>query len=107
MPEQVIQRHEAVQHINTGVACIVEFVEANRTKGTGGKLRKLMNWARLTKEVSTDGIVGQYESRDTWERQKTTIDKEIIMMYDPDNTMMHPIPVHYWLLCSLNGKRIV
>lgn len=106
-PEPVIQRHEAVQAINKGTACIIEFVEADRRRGTGGKLRKLVNWARLTKDVDVDGLAGIYSSQQTWDRQKETLGNEVIMMYDPDNTMKHPIPVHYWLLCSYNGKRII
>jgi hypothetical protein len=107
MSENVIERWAAVQQINTGVACTIEYVECNVKKGTGGKLVKLTNWARLTKDVKVDGVAGHFESNETWERQRNTLDKEIIILYNPTNTMQHPRPVHYWLLCSFNGKRIV
>jgi hypothetical protein len=103
----VIERWQAVQQINTGIACTVEYVEADRKRGTGGKLVKLVNWARLTKDVGANGVAGIYQATETFARQRNTLDNEIIMMYDPDNTMKHPKPVHYWLLCSFNGKRIV
>lgn len=105
--EAVIQRWEAVKHINTGVACTVEFVECDRKRGTGGKLRRLVNYALLTKDVKADGVAGMVQQQQTWTRQNDTMGNEIIMLYDPDNTMKHPQPVHYWLLCTLNGKRIV
>lgn len=104
---QVIQRWEAVQLINSGVPVTVEFVEADRRRGTGGRLRKLVNWAILTKDIDTSGLAAHVQRKQTWQRQKITLDNEIIMMYDPDNNMKHPIPVHYWLLCTINGKRIV
>ena len=102
-----ILRSEAVKIINTGVACTVEFVECNRKKGTGGKLRKLINWCRLTMDVPVTGLPGIYQAKETWERQNNTMENEMIMLRDPDNNMKHPIPVHYWLLCSFNGKRII
>lgn len=107
MSNEVIERWQAFQHINTGVAVTVEYVECNRKKGTGGKLVKLTNWALLTKDVPVDGLAGHFENKQTWERQRKTLNKEIIMLYNPVNTMQHPRPVHYWLLCTLNGKRIV
>lgn len=107
MSQDVIERWDAQQLINSGVAVTIEYVEANRKKGTGGKLVKLTNWALLTKDVVVDGLAGHFESKQTWERQRKTMDKEIFMMYNPNNSMQHPKPVHYWLLCSLNGKRVV
>lgn len=107
MSQPVITRWDAVQEINKGMACTIEYVECNVSKGTGGKLVKLTNWARLTKDLAPGGLAGMYQSRETWQRQVDTLDQEIIKMYNPTNNMQHPRPVHYWLLCSLNGKRIV
>lgn len=100
-------RSEAVKMINSGIAVTVEFVECNRKKGTGGRLRKLVNWCRLSIDVAEKGVVGIYQGKETWARKNDTLDNDIIMMRDPDNNMKHPIPVHYWLLCSINGKRII
>lgn len=105
--EQTIQRWDAAQLLMKGTAYTVEYVECDRKRGTGGKLKKLVNWARLVKEVDPGGLAGHYVSKLTWERQKTTLNNEIIMMHDPDNPMKHPVPVHYWLLCSIDGKRII
>lgn len=105
--QPTILRSEAAALINTGVAVTLEYVEADRRRGTGGKLVKLVNWAKMNIDTVSSGLPALYVTRDQFRRQVKTLDKEIITMYHPENTMLHPKPVHYWLMCTLNGKRII
>jgi hypothetical protein len=83
----------------------LDFVKADRKRGTGGELVQLRGWAKMCN--------GVHEARPRHPRynpgsrlgQRGAI--KVVNVHNPQNAQHHPMGVHVLLMLSFNGKRII
>ncbi|RYZ61453.1 MAG: hypothetical protein EOO14_04995 [Chitinophagaceae bacterium] len=103
MIEATILRSEVLRQLDTGEPFNLEFVTADRKRGTGGELIKVQNWV---KRCNTDDCVPLTVGRQqpTTNRKRPT---KTLVIFNPHNRIQHAISVHVRLLQIFNGKRII
>jgi hypothetical protein len=106
--EGTIMRSEVMAEINSGrpFDCL-EFVTADRRRGTGGKLIITRKWRRLFQDMPLENLPGYIKKK--FERMLSTRqgNRKDFVIFNPGLPAQHPITVHYWLMVSFNGKRII
>lgn len=105
-----ILRSEAIKIINSGRPFdSLEFVTADQRRGTGGDLVHKQRWQRITENMKMENLPTFF--RRNFERQNNTHSgsraTKHFVIFNPASLKDHPITVHYWLMVSLNGKRII
>lgn len=107
--EEVIMRSKVMAEINSGRPFkSLEFVTADRRRGTGGDLIECRGWMRLREDMPAPALPSFYRKK--FERMKNTRQPgnlKSFVIFNPGNRATHPITVHYWLMVSFNGKRII
>jgi len=109
--ESTISRYEALKQIDTGKAFSLVFINADRTRGTGGKRVEVVNWVKIVNPDLNMKIPG----RTLTQQEKKNLKKELhqkergIMfnIYNPLKPSQHITAVHYALMTFFNGKRII
>lgn len=105
----VIMRSQVMAEINSGkpFASLV-FVTADRRRGTGGKLIECRKWMRLREDLPPESLPGYLKVK--YKRLVKTRgekNRKDFVIFNPAQPAAHPITVHYWLMQSFNGKRII
>lgn len=106
--EDTIMRSEVMAEINKGKPFkSLEFVTADQRRGTGGKLVLCQKWRRLMQDMALENLP-QYISK-KFKRLLNTRqgNRKDFVIFNPALPAQHPITVHYWLMVSFNGKRII
>jgi hypothetical protein len=57
--EATILRSEVLRQMDTGAAFTLQFITADRKRGTGGELIKVENWTKMTGIPAEEGIPGK------------------------------------------------
>lgn len=98
-----------MQLINTGHPFDLEFVTADRGRGTGGELIKVEKWRKVHKTTEK-----QFGKQEPANRMFTGLSKDpnheehdTFNIFNPANRSDYPRKVHYWLMISYNGKTII
>lgn len=78
-------RSQVLQLLDTGEPATLEFVTADRKRGTGGKWMVLENWVKAGADNK----------------------KGTVLMKNPGAKHAHPVPVHIALIQTFNGKKLV
>jgi hypothetical protein len=98
-----ILRSDVLKQLDNGEPFTMEFVTADRKRGTGGELVEVKSWCKKTNGIN--------EARP---KQKTagqllgyrgTI--KVVNVHNPFNKIAHPIGVHVLLIQTFNGKRVI
>ncbi len=107
---ETIMRSFAIQLINTNKPFDLEFVTADRRRGTGGELIKVENWKKVSKQSAKEEKL----TSKTFSKFEPDVSKnphhflnDTFNIFNPANRSDHPRKVHYWLMISLNGKTII
>jgi hypothetical protein len=104
-----ILRSEVMKLVDTGDPFTMEFVTADRRRGTGGKLIEVINWVKKVGQPVEDTIPGKHIRRkasevkkdpDHWRHGTFNIE-------NPGNKALHLHKVHVPLMQTFNGKKIV
>lgn len=102
--EETVLRSEVLRQMNSGIAFNLEFVKADRRRGTGGQLVKVSGWqkvlAPLPEKAEAPTARKAHHARGVYRPGKT------ILIYNPQHRGGHPTPVHLRLMQFFNGKRI-
>lgn len=107
---QVIMRSQVMAEINSGRPFdSLQFVTADRKRGTGGKLIDCRKWMRLRENLPLKDLPAFLKAK--YERILKTRhagrNTKHFVIFNPAQPVAHPITVHYWLMVSFNGKRII
>lgn len=107
--EATIRRSEALQIIESGVPFTMEFVTADVRRGTGGDLIKVVNWQKVSGQPVAEAVPGQLPAKTTTSESRNPkhFQHKTFNIYNPASRNLHPHKVHFRLLISLNGKRII
>ena len=97
----IILRSEVLRQMDTGEPFHLEFVTADRKRGTGGELVKVINWTKQKKDPVQERKTALSHNSGRSRPSKTFI------ISNPHNKIQHPISVHVRLLQFFNGKRII
>ena len=110
-----VLRQEVYEIIQSGEAFDMEFVTADRRRGTGGDLIVCEGWMILRKddrspvtddrpdeEDNPSSAILQPSSKDPHHALNGTVN-----VFNPANPGYHPITVHYELIQVFNGKRVI
>jgi hypothetical protein len=104
-----ILRSEVVKLVDTGESFDMEFVTADRRRGTGGKLILVKGWVKKVGRPVEDTIPGKNIRRkasdvrkdpDHWRHGTFNIE-------NPGNKALHLHKVHIPLIQTFNSKRVV
>lgn len=106
MSDVSIMRSEAIKAINNGLPFDLEFVSADRRRGTGGDYIKLKKWMKLREDLPTDTQPRGYHKKFTAKKDSANDKHKTFRVFNPENPDAHPITVHYRLMQVLNGKSI-
>ena len=104
---EMIPRYQVMKAIDSEEPFDLVFITADKRRGTGGKIKEVKNWAKLS-AAGEDRLPGQYKvtaaikSRNPGHFQHRTIN-----IYNPNNPAEHPLKVHWRLMVFFNGKRII
>lgn len=102
---EAILRSEAMALINSGRPFTIEFVTAHRREGTGGDLLECRNWMKLRKDLPKEARPGEYTPKHLPKKDYRHNEHKTFLIFNPANRS-HPIPVHFRLMQSINGKKI-
>lgn len=103
---ETILRYEVEKAIDTGKAFSMSFVNYSETRGTGGALTSVTNWAKVKSG-------GEYEEKSEKRIGTSPIynpehfKNGTINIYNPNNAKQHIIKVHLCLITIFNGKRVI
>jgi hypothetical protein len=108
--ELTILRMAAIELMESGEPFDLEFVTANRRKGTGGDLIEVKGWMKVSYSGDTPAAAasvaivtkGTSIERDPHHREHGTVN-----IFNPEHPQLHPHKVHYDLIQFLNGKRVI
>jgi hypothetical protein len=103
-------RSEVMQAINTGHPFTLEFVTADRRRGTGGELIKVEKWKKvMTTTADAENIrPGHFAKAGTnLSKHPDHLAHDTFNIFNPANRGDYPRKVHYWLMISYNGKTII
>lgn len=106
---QTILRSEVMREINKGLPFnSLEFVTADRRRGTGGELIHVRNWMKFDASSAGNSTVHKHLA-DTEEnkRDPNHIANKTFNIYNPRNRQQHILKVHYRLMLTFNGKMIL
>lgn len=92
--------------INNGQPFTLEFVTADESRGTGGKLIEVRNWMKLRNNMPVGTLPG-YTKKFTPKKDSRNHENRVFRIFNPANKTVHPITVHYRLMQSINGKKIL
>jgi hypothetical protein len=102
-----ILRSQVMAIINSGrPISSLEFVTADRRRGTGGDLVECRNWMKVQKDMPVEGRPGFHTKKHTPKVDRNNHSNKTFLIFNPANRSAHPITVHYRLMQSINGKHI-
>lgn len=81
----------------------MEFVTADRKRGTGGELIKVENWAKHKGTAVQERLPAKTANG----KLKTANSIKVVNIHNPFNRIAHPIAVHLLLILTFNGKRVL
>lgn len=100
-----------MQFIESGRPFTLEFVTADVKRGTGGELIKVVNWQKVHSQPTAENknqVPGTIEPGTmNTSRNPNHYQHKTFNIFNPANRQLHPHKVHFRLLISLNGKRII
>jgi hypothetical protein len=105
-----ILRSEALKFINSGQPFSLEFVTADVRRGTGGKLISVKNWMKVSGESTEERAPGQKPAPKQVpgaEKNPNHFQHKTINIYNPANRSVHVHKVHFRLILSINGKKVI
>lgn len=99
-----ILRSEVLKQMDSGEPFTMEFVKADRKRGTGGELVEVRNWVKKTNGIN--------EARPLQKRSAGKLVGyrgriKVVNIHNPFNKIAHPMGVHLLLMQTFNGKRII
>lgn len=106
--EATILRHEVLRAMDTGNPFDLEFITADRRRGTGGKVKRVKGWAKIVGDMSN--MVrrpGQFKHIAATPKNPHHTKHKTINIYNPGNDRDHAISVHWRLMIFFNNKRIL
>ncbi len=97
-----------MQHIDSGEPFTMEFVTADRRRGTGGELILVDNWVKMHGQAVEEARPGSMRRRKMEELLKNPdhTNNKTFNIYNSGNRLLNPIKVHYRLIQTFNGKRV-
>jgi hypothetical protein len=101
-----ILRSEVLKQLDTGEPFQMEFVTADRKRGTGGELIKVENWAKH----KGNPPIERRPSSPLGGNQRGALKPatiKVVNIHNPFNRIAHPIAVHLLLILTFNGKRVL
>ncbi|MGN6416874.1 MAG: hypothetical protein ACTHMC_05260 [Pseudobacter sp.] len=103
---ETIQRHKVLQLIDSGEPFDLDFVTADRARGTGGKIKRVKGWQKYSEAGPVGGRPSDFKATG---RKKTTTgsDHRTFNIYNPNDRKQHPVKVHYLLMAYFNNIKIV
>jgi hypothetical protein len=100
-----ILRSEVLKQLDTGEPFQMEFVTADRKRGTGGEVIKVENWAKHKGTAVNERKPGNPSPLGGNRRGPNSI--KVVNIHNPFNRIAHPIAVHLLLILTFNGKRVL
>jgi hypothetical protein len=99
-----ILRSEVLKQMDSGEPFTMEFIKADRKRGTGGELVEVRNWVKKTNGIN--------EARPLQKRSAGKLVGysgriKVVNIHNPFNKIAHPMGVHLLLMQTFNGKRII
>lgn len=102
-----ILRSKALAAIDSGEPFTMEFVTADRKRGTGGQLIEVKGWQKIIGEAADEIRPGGHRKKGDPLRNPNHRQHKTINIHNPANPRMHPISVHIRLMQVFNGQRIL
>lgn len=104
--EATVLRSEMLRQLDTGELFTMEFVTADRKRGTGGELVRLENWQKINGVPAVEGSTTQKRSAQPLGKNPHHRLNKTVNLHNPHNKGVHPITVHIKLIQTFNGKRV-
>ncbi len=108
-----ILRKDVIAAIQNGEPITMEYVTADRRRGTGGDLISVDNWLKVSTDVPKEPTLRQAQGDNpllSGHDRHTDPDHAIngtVNIYNPANPGIHPHKVHWDLIQFFNGKRVI
>lgn len=107
MPGNVILRSEAMKIVMSGQPITMEFVTADRRRGTGGDLMLVKNWMKILHNLPADKIPGKYSRKYKRVKERHNYDNRTFSIFNPADPRQHPVTVHFRLIHTFFGKTVL
>lgn len=101
-----IMRSEAMAIINKGQPFNLDFVTADRRRGTGGDYTAVKGWMKLREDLPEEIRPGHYKKKHEPRGDRNNHQHKTFLIFNPANRS-HPITIHYRLMQVINGKTII
>jgi hypothetical protein len=104
---ETILRSDVVRALDEGNPFTMEFITADRRRGTGGKLIKLENWVKHAGQPVDDTLPGAAAAGEKKKKDPGHYRHGTINVMNPGNKAIHITKVHIPLIQTFNGKKVV
>lgn len=107
--EATILRSDVMRQLDGGEPFTMEFVTADRKRGTGGELVKVVGWEKICgipAEEARPGKTRRSFPSDPIRNPNHRINKTV-NIFNPHSNRAHPISVHVRLIQTFNDKRVI
>lgn len=101
-----IFRSQAIAVINTGQPFNLDFVTADRRRGTGGEYISVKGWMKVKGDLPEEARPGHFKKVHSPKTDRNNHINKTFLIFNPANRGVHPITVHYRLMQLINGKHI-
>ena len=105
--EPTIMRHEALKIIDSGQSFDLVFITADRRRGTGGEVKRVVGWQKISDSEAPGRLPGQFAKKTALVKDPRHGQHKTINIYNPNRPAEHPMKVHWRLMIYMNGKMIL
>lgn len=101
-----IFRNDVLLQMDTGDPFDLVFITADRSRGTGGSIRRISGWQKV---VNTSSENGNRSGAAVIKARKNPNhrEKKTVNIFNPNDPHGHAVKVHWRLMVFFNGKRIL
>lgn len=85
----------------------MEFVTADRRRGTGGDLIHVRKWMKLRENLPNEKLPGSFAPKFKRQKESNNWNNRTFRIFNPADRSKHPITVHFRLIVSFNSKTVL
>ncbi|MGN6476310.1 MAG: hypothetical protein ACTHKV_03720 [Flavipsychrobacter sp.] len=102
-----ILRSEVLKQIDSGEPFDLDFITANRSKGTGGRWIELRSWVKVTEDQEKTSAKANASRQTAASKYPDHYRHGTLNLRNPGNKALHIVKVHTALMQIFNGKKVI
>jgi hypothetical protein len=104
---QTIMRWDVVEQMDSGAPFDITYITMDRRRGTGGEIRRRINWAKVKGTPAETRLPGQFNKVASVAKNPQHLDHKTMNIFNPADPRDHIAKVHWRLITHFNGLRVI